>query len=58
MINKKLEESKFESKDDELETQASKMASQRGGSIEEEFESLNLEAHKDPRVQKIVQELT
>ena len=50
MINKKLEESKFESKDDELETQASKMASQRGASMEEDFEDLNLEAHKDPRV--------
>lgn len=56
MINKKLEESKYESKDDELETQASKMASQRA--MEEDFEDLNLEAHKDPRVQKIIQELT
>lgn len=30
----------------------------KGPSLEEEFEEFNLEAHKDPRVQQIVQELT
>ena len=41
------------------ESTTSKKESRAGGpSLEDEFEELNLEAHKDPRVQQLVQELT